>query len=188
MNSYNLTRKTRRRQTKLALQNTKRQQYDLLSWFMVFNATFKNISVRSWQSVLLVEETGVTGEKNRPIASYWQTVSHNVASSTPCHERGQQYDYLLISRQIQLKKYPRFISNDVLTVNNVNSFKNVTLECVRTPFRIKKKRSVLLYIIVIDHLCILSTYFVFFSIYHLVNVEPSHILYTNLLYILHCHF
>ena len=26
---------------------------------MVFNATFNNISVISWQSVLLVEETGV---------------------------------------------------------------------------------------------------------------------------------
>ena len=26
-------------------------------WFMVFNATFNNISVISWQSVLLVEET-----------------------------------------------------------------------------------------------------------------------------------
>jgi hypothetical protein len=30
--------------------------------FMVFNATFNNISVISWQSVLLVEETGVPGE------------------------------------------------------------------------------------------------------------------------------
>ena len=30
---------------------------------MVFNATFNNISVLSWQSVLLVEETGVPGEK-----------------------------------------------------------------------------------------------------------------------------
>jgi hypothetical protein len=29
---------------------------------MVFNAIFNNISVISWQSVLLVEETGVTGE------------------------------------------------------------------------------------------------------------------------------
>jgi hypothetical protein len=29
---------------------------------MVFNATFNNISVISWQSVLLVEETGVPGE------------------------------------------------------------------------------------------------------------------------------
>jgi len=26
-------------------------------WFMVFNATFNNISVISWQSVLLMEET-----------------------------------------------------------------------------------------------------------------------------------
>jgi hypothetical protein len=29
---------------------------------MVFNATFKNITVISWQSVLLVEETGVYRE------------------------------------------------------------------------------------------------------------------------------
>jgi hypothetical protein len=29
---------------------------------MVFNDTFNNISVISWQSVLLVEETGVPGE------------------------------------------------------------------------------------------------------------------------------
>ena len=28
-------------------------------WFMVFNTTFNNISVISWRSVLLVEETGV---------------------------------------------------------------------------------------------------------------------------------
>jgi hypothetical protein len=33
---------------------------------MVFNATFNNISVISWQSVLLVEETGSPGE-NHPI-------------------------------------------------------------------------------------------------------------------------
>jgi hypothetical protein len=30
---------------------------------MVFNATFINISVISWRSVLLVEETGVPGKK-----------------------------------------------------------------------------------------------------------------------------
>jgi hypothetical protein len=38
---------------------------NVLNWFigfMVFNATFNNISVISWQSVLLVEETGVPGE------------------------------------------------------------------------------------------------------------------------------
>jgi hypothetical protein len=37
---------------------------------MVFNATFNNISVISWQSVLLVEETGVPGENHRPAASH----------------------------------------------------------------------------------------------------------------------
>jgi len=38
---------------------------------MVFNATFNNISVISWRSVLLVEETGVPGENHQPAASYW---------------------------------------------------------------------------------------------------------------------
>ena len=31
-----------------------------VGWFMVFNATFNNISVISWWSVLLMEKTGVT--------------------------------------------------------------------------------------------------------------------------------
>ena len=39
---------------------------------MVFNATFNNISAISWQSVLLVEETGVPGENH-----------HRVVSNTP---------------------------------------------------------------------------------------------------------
>jgi hypothetical protein len=36
---------------------------------MVFNATFNNISVISWRSVLLVKETGVPGENYQPAAS-----------------------------------------------------------------------------------------------------------------------
>jgi hypothetical protein len=41
---------------------------------IVLNATFNNISVISWQSVLLVEETG---ENHRPVAyhCHWQTLS-----------------------------------------------------------------------------------------------------------------
>ena len=35
-----------------------------------FTATFNNISVISWQSVLLVEEIAVPGENHRPIASH----------------------------------------------------------------------------------------------------------------------
>jgi hypothetical protein len=41
------------------------------------------ISVISWRLVLLVDETGVSGENHRPAASHWQTLSHNVVSSTP---------------------------------------------------------------------------------------------------------
>ena len=48
--------------------------------FMVFNATFNNISVISWRSVLLVEETGVPEENHLPVASHWQILSHNVVS------------------------------------------------------------------------------------------------------------
>jgi hypothetical protein len=37
---------------------------------MVFNATFNKISVISWRSVILVEETEVPGENRRPVASH----------------------------------------------------------------------------------------------------------------------
>jgi len=44
-----------------------------LSFFvclMVFNTLFNNISVISWPSVLLVEETGRPRENHRPVASH----------------------------------------------------------------------------------------------------------------------
>ena len=37
---------------------------------MVFNATFNNISVISWQSALLVEETRVPEENHRSATSH----------------------------------------------------------------------------------------------------------------------
>jgi hypothetical protein len=40
------------------------------SVFMVFNATFNNISDRSWQSALLVEKPTVPGEIHRPAVSH----------------------------------------------------------------------------------------------------------------------
>ena len=54
---------------------------------MVLHATFNNITVISWRSVLLEEETGVSGEKHRLVASHLQTLIHNVLSSTHRHER-----------------------------------------------------------------------------------------------------
>ena len=47
---------------------------------IVLNATFNNIWVVSWRSVLLVEETG---ENHWPAANHSQTLSHNVVSRTP---------------------------------------------------------------------------------------------------------
>jgi len=43
--------------------------------FMVFNATFNNISVILWQSVLLVEETGVPRE-NRDLPQVTDKLYH----------------------------------------------------------------------------------------------------------------
>ena len=63
---------------------------------MVFNATVNNISVISWRSVLLVEETRVLGENHRPVASHWQTLSHNIVSSTPRDLNSQPYLWLMI--------------------------------------------------------------------------------------------
>ena len=40
-----------------------------------------------WQSVLLVEETRVPRKNLHPVTSHRQTLSHNVVSSTPRHER-----------------------------------------------------------------------------------------------------
>jgi hypothetical protein len=45
---------------------------------MVLNVTFNNISVISWRSILLVDETEVPRENHRLVASHWQTLSHNV--------------------------------------------------------------------------------------------------------------
>jgi hypothetical protein len=53
----------------------------------VFNVIFNNISVISWRSVSVVEETAVPGEIHRHVASHRQTLSHKVVSSTPRHMR-----------------------------------------------------------------------------------------------------
>ena len=63
----------------------------------MFHAIFNSISVISWQSVLLVEETGVPGENHRPVASHLQTLSHNVVSSSPGHERDSNSQQMKLS-------------------------------------------------------------------------------------------
>jgi len=43
---------------------------------MVFNATFNNISIISWQSVLLVEETRIPAENHQPVALVTDKLYH----------------------------------------------------------------------------------------------------------------
>jgi hypothetical protein len=47
---------------------------------MVFNATFNNISVISWRSVLLMEETGVPGENQKKgyIRDSWDFIRNTI--------------------------------------------------------------------------------------------------------------
>jgi hypothetical protein len=60
---------------------------------MVFNATFNNISIILWRSVLLEKETGVPRGNFRPAASHWQTWSHNVVASTPHYEQDWKLEF-----------------------------------------------------------------------------------------------
>ena len=56
--------------TIIGLASTMKMQLSVLVFsFMVFNATFNNISVISQLSVLLLEETEVPGENHRPVKS-----------------------------------------------------------------------------------------------------------------------
>jgi hypothetical protein len=78
---------------------------------MVLNATFNNISVILWQSVLLMEETGVPGECHRAVTNHWQTLSHNVVSSTPHLEQGWLYNEKTTQDQ---KDYQAYHGNDLI--------------------------------------------------------------------------
>ena len=73
---------------------------------MQFNVTVNNISVISWLSVLLVEETGVPGKKHQPVASHWQILSYNVGSSTHRHEQGSNSQLALFT-QVVVRSRPQ---------------------------------------------------------------------------------
>jgi hypothetical protein len=52
---------------------------------ILFNATFNNISVISWRSVLLMDETKAPRETHSSAASHCQTLFFRVVSSTSRH-------------------------------------------------------------------------------------------------------
>jgi hypothetical protein len=49
---------------------------------VVLNATFNNISVILWLSVLLVEDTGEPRKNHKPVICNWWTLSHNVVNTS----------------------------------------------------------------------------------------------------------
>jgi hypothetical protein len=55
-------------------------------WFMVF--IFQLFFSYIVEVSFIGGETGISGENHRPVASHWQTLAHNVVSSTSRHERG----------------------------------------------------------------------------------------------------
>ena len=50
--------------------------FDRVCGVMVLNTTFNSISVISWRSVLLMEESWVPEENHWPAASQWQTITY----------------------------------------------------------------------------------------------------------------
>ena len=60
-------------------------KFHIHSTIFQISHTFHNISIISWQSVLLVEETGVPG-KTTDLQEVIDKLSHNVVLSTPRHE------------------------------------------------------------------------------------------------------
>ena len=87
---------------------------------MVFNTTFNNISVISWWSVLLVEETGVPEENHWTATNHCQTLSHNVVKSTPAWV-GFKLNYKEIIQQLNETKFVRW--NPILIIQNQYFFK-----------------------------------------------------------------
>jgi hypothetical protein len=70
---------------------------------MVLNTTFNNISVISWWSVLLVEETGGPGENHWPVTSHSsQTIDGELRHFQQC------FSYIV--QIIEQKKYHMFIT------------------------------------------------------------------------------
>ena len=71
--AFNITKKLTKGKWKMTINTDITTKYIKVSLFvclMVFNATFNNISVISWRSVLLMEETGGPGENHRPVVSH----------------------------------------------------------------------------------------------------------------------
>jgi hypothetical protein len=87
---------------------------------MVFNATFNNVSIISWQSVLLVKETGVPGE------SYWQ-----LKSPQAMYNKRTNHKYQSVIKTKYLKMYITVKMKDMfinsMSIKKITKMRNLTL-------------------------------------------------------------
>jgi hypothetical protein len=67
---------------KMALNTIKSTNQLLINHCINRGEILSSLIKKKWKSVLLVEETGVPRENHRPVASHWQTLSHNVVHLT----------------------------------------------------------------------------------------------------------
>ena len=63
---------------------------------VMFSATYYNIAIISWRSVLLVNETGAPRKKQRRTTNHEHTVSHHVVSSIPRLRRIQTHSEYVV--------------------------------------------------------------------------------------------
>ena len=109
---------------------------------MEYNATFNNISVISWRSVLLVEETGVPGKDNRLAVSHWQTLSHKIVSSTHRYDRhSNSQRYICIYCRVHDCK-PDMDQWHSMTFNISRIFKTLSIIPLRYYYPIDLKNTV----------------------------------------------
>ena len=99
---------------------------DLLSFIRLgLWCIFKNISVISWQSVFVVEETGIPGENHWPVVSHLQIVSHNVISSTIIYTKAVVYGSHSLDTRLT-SDYSYYIFQNYIHCTTRTSEKNLT--------------------------------------------------------------
>ena len=71
---------------------------------MVFDTTYNNISIIFWRSLLLVEETAVTGKPTELSQVTDKTLSHNVVSSRSRNGTDSIFNDFVVMHSIQIVK------------------------------------------------------------------------------------
>ena len=114
----------------------------MIDWFLVFDATFSNISTISWWPVLVVEEAGVPREKHRPWASNcFNFITCGCESSAPflAHLTWRvMWAVVAVRRKLFQKSSPlkvldQWKPNLVWIITRVSSFKIVSGDAVHQP-------------------------------------------------------